>query len=177
VSVVNNVCLTEECLNTASKMLDSLDLSVEPCDDFYNFACGKFVEETNIPDDKVVVNTFSIIGDEMQEQMLTLVGDLDPEFELESLQLAKELFAACMNKKMIDERDAKPMFKMHKLLGGWPVLKGDDWDDESWTWEQSVRDFRKYGFSTNYILAFTTPIDLKNTTQRMVDVSVTHHKK
>lgn len=38
----DDVCLTPGCVHAASKMLEQMDSAVEPCDDFYNFACGKF---------------------------------------------------------------------------------------------------------------------------------------
>lgn len=37
----DDVCLTPGCVHAASKMLEQMDPLVEPCDDFYNFACGK----------------------------------------------------------------------------------------------------------------------------------------
>lgn len=82
----------------ASKALDQMDTSVEPCDDFYNYACGKFVQETNIPDEKVSVNTFSVIGDRLQEQLRSLVSEEIGENEGTPFKLAKNLFKLCMNK-------------------------------------------------------------------------------
>jgi neprilysin len=75
-----------------------MDSSVEPCDDFYHFACGRFVKDTNIPDDKVSVNTFSIIGDKLQEQLRSIVSEPVDESESAPFRLAKDLFTACMNK-------------------------------------------------------------------------------
>jgi len=71
----DNICLTKGCIHSASKVLDAMDPTVEPCDDFYYFACGNFVKNTNIPDEKISVNTFSIIGDRLQEQLRTLVSE------------------------------------------------------------------------------------------------------
>lgn len=94
----DEVCLTPGCIHTASKVLDAMDPSVEPCDDFYNFACGSFVKNTNIPDEKVSVNTFSVIGDLLQEQLRTLVSEDTREDEAKPFRLAKDFFKACMNK-------------------------------------------------------------------------------
>lgn len=94
----DDICLTPGCIHAASKILDNLDTTIEPCDDFYNFACGKFLKETNIPDEKVSVNTFSIIGDHLQEQLRTLVSEPIRADESKPFQLAKNLFKACMNK-------------------------------------------------------------------------------
>lgn len=82
----------------ASRVLDAMDSNVEPCDDFYNFACGTFVKNTNIPDEKVSVNTFSVIGDLLQEQLRILVSEEPREAEAKPFALAKNFFKACMNK-------------------------------------------------------------------------------
>lgn len=75
-----------------------MDTSVEPCDDFYHFACGNFIKNTIIPDEKVSVNTFSIIGDKLQEQLRLLVSEESLQDESKPFTLAKHLFQACMNK-------------------------------------------------------------------------------
>lgn len=94
----DKVCLTAGCIHTASKVLDAIDSSIEPCDDFYHFACGNFVKNTNIPDEKVSVNTFSVIGDLLQEQLRTLVSEETRADEAKPFRLAKDFFKACMNK-------------------------------------------------------------------------------
>jgi neprilysin len=73
---------------------------------------------------------------------------------------------------LIEERGLKPLVDIHEQMGGWPVVKGDDWDDKSWSWQQSVKNFRKHGYSTDYILDFSVGTDLKNSTRRIIDVRV-----
>lgn len=177
-----------------------MDPDVEPCDDFYNYACGKFVKETVIPDEKVSVNTFSVIGDRLQQQLRALVSDEISESEATPFKLAKNLYKLCMNKSMseamtlaqrsflrsslndtfsfspstarIEEKGIKPLLDILDNLGGWPVLKGQDWDlDSSWSWVKSVKDFRKNGYSTDYFFDFSIGSDLKNSTRRIIDVS------
>ncbi|RXG60084.1 hypothetical protein Avbf_10556 [Armadillidium vulgare] len=46
------VCLTEGCVNAAYHILERANLSVDPCEDFYEFACGTFVHNSKIPDSK-----------------------------------------------------------------------------------------------------------------------------
>lgn len=95
---IENLCLTTGCVHAASKVLEQMDTSVEPCDDFYTYACGGFLENTVIPEEKVSVNTFSIIGDKLQEQLRMLVTEpMDPN-EPEPFKLAKRLYNACVNK-------------------------------------------------------------------------------
>jgi len=63
--------------------------------------------------------------------------------------------------------------EVYKRLGGWPVLMKESWDlDSSWNWVKSVRDFRKVGYSIDYIIDFSVSIDLKQSTKRIIDVSI-----
>ena len=46
------LCLSESCVLTAAKLLKQMDRNVEPCQDFYRFACGGFVADTVLPEDR-----------------------------------------------------------------------------------------------------------------------------
>lgn len=169
------ICLTPGCIHTASHALDVMDTSVEPCDDFYTYACGNFVQNTMIPDEKVSVNTFSLIGDKLQEQLRALISEEPQPGESKPFTLAKDLYKACMNKSLIEERGLKPFKDISESLGGWPAVVGDRWDDESsWNWIQAVKDFRKIGYSMDYIFDFSIGIDLKESLKRIIDVSAIH---
>lgn len=68
---------------------------------------------------------------------------------------------------------ATPIAKIAKSLGGWPLIEGDNWNkDNSWTWQEQVKKFRKAGFSMDYIIDFSIGVDLQNSTKRIMDVSV-----
>lgn len=41
---VNSLCLTKECLRAASDLMYDMDLTIDPCDDFYHFTCGNWAE-------------------------------------------------------------------------------------------------------------------------------------
>lgn len=167
----NEICLTPGCIHSASNVLNAMDLSVEPCDDFYNFACGSFIRNTQIPDEKTAVNTFSVISDKLQEQLRSLITEPAKPGESAPFTLAKDLYKSCMNKTLIEERGLEPLLAITERLGGWPVIKGDRWDDKSeWTWQQSVKDFRREGYSMDYIFDFSIGVDLKNTLMRTIDV-------
>ena len=46
------VCLTESCVVTAADLLKQMDRKVDPCQDFYKFACGGFIADTVLPEHK-----------------------------------------------------------------------------------------------------------------------------
>ena len=45
----DSMCLTEGCVQLASRMRSSMDQSVDPCQDFYTFSCGRYEDNTVTP--------------------------------------------------------------------------------------------------------------------------------
>jgi membrane metallo-endopeptidase-like protein 1 len=147
-----------------------MDRNVEPCDDFYRFACGGFLKSTVIPDDKVSVTSFSVISDEVQEQLRTSIEEPSSPNEPKPFRLAKNLYKICMDEKAIEEQGLDPLLKLLKLLGGWPVLEGESWNENEFDWILTTYKFRDMGYSVDYFLDFSIGVDLKNSTQRVIDL-------
>lgn len=164
------VCVSPGCIHTASRVLEYMDPSVDPCDDFYEFTCGNFLKKTNIPDDKSSVTSFSIISDMLQEQLRTMIEEPVHEDEPKPFQLTKKLYRACMNKTLIENEGLDTIHSILEDLGGWPVLKGPMWSEADFDWRKSVYKFRKVGYSVDYFIDFSVGVDVKNSTKRIIDL-------
>ncbi|KAJ9599169.1 hypothetical protein L9F63_010346 [Diploptera punctata] len=165
-----DVCLTPGCIHAASYALTNMDETVEPCDDFYKFACGSYLKSTIIPDDKSSVSGFSVVTDKLQEQLRTVIGEPVSKEDKKPFRLAKNLFQACMNKTHIESRGLAPLKQILEELGGWPVLEGDSWDAAKYDWRQSVYNFRKTGYSVDYFMDFSVSTDAKNSSYHVIVV-------
>ncbi|XP_026670737.1 neprilysin-2 isoform X1 [Ceratina calcarata] len=164
------VCYTPECIHTASRLLTNMDLEVEPCDDFYDFACGGFLKSTTIPDDKTSVNTFTGISDDLQKQLRISIEEKSSPDEPKPFRLVKNLYKACMNKTLIEQQGLDPLLNILRKLGGWPVLEGGQWNEDAFNWKESVYKFREMGYSVDYFIDFSIGVDLKNSTKRIIDL-------
>ncbi|KAB7494554.1 Endothelin-converting enzyme 2 [Armadillidium nasatum] len=162
------VCLTEGCVNAAYHILERANLSVDPCEDFYEFACGTFVHNTKIPDSKSGVTMFSQAMDSLKQKLRILIEDENTHHDSEATTKTKELYASCMDIDRIEEKGLHPLYDILDFLGGWPVLEGDDWDSKNFSWIGTLLKKRKIGFSINSIFIFDVDINVKNSSQWMI---------
>ena len=84
--------------------------------------------------------------------------------------MARNVYKACMDLDKIEEAGLEPLKKMLKEMGGWPVLEGEGWDEESFNWIETVYTFRQHGYSTDYLIDFSIVTDSKNSSWRVIDI-------
>lgn len=81
-------------------ILEKINQTVEPCDDFYQFVCGKFLQETEIPDEDVSVTTFNAIYDKVQMQLRFVLNQPATADDIRPVAIAKNSIAlASMSKE------------------------------------------------------------------------------
>jgi len=166
----NDYCFTKGCIQTAADLLDKLDETADPCDDFYQFACGSFIEETVIPDDRTRTSMFSILGDKLDVQVRGLLeGEIKPN-DPKPFQMAKSVFQSCMDKETIEAAGLEPLKLILKKMGGWPLLEGPAWKEEGYKWYEMTYKFRENGYSVDYLVDFSVTTDLKNSSWRILDL-------
>jgi len=91
--------------------LDSLDRSMDPCVDFYQFACGSWMKNNPIPPDRGSYGR----GRELQEYNLTVLKEIlgkasapDPG-RSPVMQKIGDLYASCMDEKAADGKGIAPL--------------------------------------------------------------------
>ncbi|XP_069039803.1 membrane metallo-endopeptidase-like 1 isoform X3 [Lepisosteus oculatus] len=133
---VNNVCTTPGCVTAAARLIQNMDPRVEPCQNFYQYACGGWLERHVIPETSSRYSVFDILRDEL-EIILKGVLETANEQDREAFQKAKTLYISCMNESLIEKRDSQPLMKLIDVIGGWPVAS-EDWDsmiEDKWSLE------------------------------------------
>lgn len=151
-----DVCLTTECVTASSRIINSMDLSVDPCKNFWEFACGSWNEDHIISDDQSSVSTFNDLRDDVSKTLKkVLEGETSALLkDKTSVGKAKDFYASCMNTAKIDELGTAPVLDLIKEMGGWPVL-GDAFDNDGFVLEDVLGKFRAvygtYSVITSYV--------------------------
>ena len=74
-----------------------MDPNVAPCEDFYRFACGGYLNSTVIPNDETKVNVFDIYSDEVAQQLRMSYEAIPSANQTKHFRLLRNLYRSCMN--------------------------------------------------------------------------------
>lgn len=117
----SNICTSTVCKQEAARIMSNMDVTVDPCDDFYQFSCGSFIKYQNVPDNK---EGRSFLGD-LNEYTIKLSRDLlqepitdnEPEFAVK----IKTFYKSCLNKQS-DSYQVLTELLNRTDLKLWPIL-------------------------------------------------------
>nr|XP_039251017.1 neprilysin-like isoform X1 [Styela clava] len=116
------MCTSQPCVTAASRILNSMDQTTDPCDDFFTYACGQWnIDHGNIPEDKSSVSTFNDVRDSVSET-LKRVLETDSTGDRSSIQKAKTFYTSCMDTDKIDAFKGTPALSIADEMGGVPLF-------------------------------------------------------
>ncbi|XP_038190809.1 membrane metallo-endopeptidase-like 1 [Arvicola amphibius] len=123
----NDVCVTPGCVIAAARILQNMDNSQEPCDNFYQYACGGWLRHHVIPETNSRYSVFDILRDELEVILKGVLEDSSLK-DRPAVEKAKTLYRSCMNESVIEKRDSQPLLDILDVVGGWPVAM-DKWSE------------------------------------------------
>ncbi|XP_073421934.1 phosphate-regulating neutral endopeptidase PHEX [Dendrobates tinctorius] len=142
-------CLTPECIEAAASIRNKMNLSVDPCDNFFQFACGGWIESNPIPDDQSNYGIYPWLRYNVDLKIKALLEKpISKRRDSEAAQKAKTFYNSCMNETEIEVADMKPLIKLLKQsLLRWPVLESNlgsegRWSERKFNFLQSLAELR-----------------------------------
>jgi putative endopeptidase len=136
--------------------IDALDRKVDPCTDFYQFACGGWVAKNPVPPDKRSYGRFA----ELQDRNFTLLRRiLEAPAAEGDVKKAADFYAACMDEAKIDASGLAPIASDLATID--EILNPDDLP-------VLVAHLHAYGVPA--LFRFGAQTDLENATMAIADV-------
>lgn len=129
------VCLSQSCVSVAAQISESMDRSVDPCQDFYRFSCGGWIRRNPLPDGRSRWSTFNSIWEQNQALLKHLLengsfhGNVSGGGVSEAERKTQAYYLSCLNSQRIEELGATPLMQLINKIGGWNITGA--WDKEN----------------------------------------------
>lgn len=142
-------CSTTSCAKAASELLNYINFDVNPCEDFYEFACGKFLSNIYLQKEPIV-NVETIMRDNYLGRIRVIIQEPILHKDSPSMIMAKQMYSACITEQS-RENGVQYIKDALKQVGGWAVLE-EDWDGKEFDWKTATYILRQLGFPYEYFV-------------------------
>ncbi|XP_020296575.1 neprilysin-like, partial [Pseudomyrmex gracilis] len=150
------LCTTDKCINTASEILANLNRTVDPCDNFYTFACGGWLQNNQPNDSFPYITILDSITRKVTDQVREFIAEPAKESDIKTLLKVKQIYAQCMDngtyyddvEKGFDADEQNNLFRgvVNRYLK-WPlIMSRREWDDRNLTWQNVSDSLHETGF-------------------------------
>ncbi|XP_065560462.1 neprilysin-like isoform X2 [Artemia franciscana] len=165
-SSTREVCNTPECAFAANDLIEAMDQTADPCADFFQYACGGWIEKNPIPEEKSRWGNFDLLRNELNAILKTILDAPIDEADPVPVNQAKELYNACLDFDTRNSIGIQPLKDIFDTFGGWPITYGADWQGEfDWV---NFAAFSKNQFNVNIFFNTYVSLDIKNTSRSLI---------
>ena len=103
-------------------MLNMIDQNANPCEDFYQYACGGWLTDNTIPAISSVWNTDSEMIRQRDQMLMNALQSPINNSNVDSAERkAKELYAKCTDMDAIERHSIDPLMGFINSVGEWAI--------------------------------------------------------
>ncbi|XP_070152530.1 endothelin-converting enzyme 1-like [Polyergus mexicanus] len=165
------LCTTQKCVDTASKILARLDRTVDPCDNFYQFACGGWLKNNPANISYPRISSLSVISEETMDQIKEILEDGPGPDDTLSLQKAREIYNMCMDVETLKKIGINSLRRVVRKNGGWPMTMSPvEWKLKGFKHWQQISDIMQNNLFDNGLYSIAVMVDDKKSDSNVITI-------
>jgi predicted metalloendopeptidase len=161
-----DVCFDEGCLDAAFDILSAMNASIDPCKDFFQYSCGRWLANNPVPGTSSRWSRFNGLRDGVNNVTQKILNEEPNENDALPINQVKEFYKTCLDVEAIEAAGLAPLRNIISEFGGWQLLNPGSWNS-SFDWVQAVGEVRRRTLQSA-ILSVYVSADIKNTTKQVI---------
>lgn len=102
-------CLTPECTIAAASLLENVDFAVDPCENFFQYACGGFNDRYYFPTGTNAVSQFTLAEQHNDMALINVLENTDALDSSDAFDKARKYYSQCMDGNGLERRGVDPI--------------------------------------------------------------------
>ncbi|XP_067119002.1 membrane metallo-endopeptidase-like 1 [Centruroides vittatus] len=154
--------------NFAQFILNSMDESVDPCEDFYQFSCGNWIEDHM---DRNGTNVLQIVNDKMEKDFKKIFSLAKQKYLPRGVKEIIKAFDTCLNYNGLDIDKLYWIIYEAIKAGGFPLIDKTFNERLFYNWpDVYIKQFKTYFISSP--LSISIYSNFLNTSENVIYISV-----
>ncbi|XP_028401827.1 neprilysin-4-like [Dendronephthya gigantea] len=136
------VCTHEHCRRVSDEILRSINVSVNPCDNFFQYSCGSWIKNHTIPKGRTQFSAITQLSLN-NEKILMDALEKDEPTDSPTIKKVKNFYRSCLDTKTIDQRGVQPALNFINEMHSWELASDGSWDQRKWDFYDTLRLLHK----------------------------------
>ncbi|KAM8703064.1 hypothetical protein ACLKA7_005407 [Drosophila subpalustris] len=118
----------------AAEMKSFMNENIEPCQNFYEFACGKWARINKANGEHLTTGVFERLSNALERKMKQTLNNEDKEHDTAEDRQVRDFYKSCIRVTSIDDEYRNELKSLIEMFGTMPVLEGDSWNESDFDW-------------------------------------------
>lgn len=135
-------CLTHSCIHAAEWILNNINPDIDPCTDFYKFACGGWTSRNNIPPDASEQTMIELTELETDEKLREIIEKGTPGQHSDAEMKLRYFYLSCIHEYGREKEAGMVLLDVIRdAIKGWYVLDPEGWSSQ-WSMSDAIARVR-----------------------------------